>query len=74
MSPVSLLTVQKSSTHVTLGEVTQLEGLPAQENTAEANIVMTEELLLEAAEGSTIFTEIQLLVGSGPNTQLIEVT
>lgn len=74
ISSVSLPMVQKSSTDVTLGEVSQVEELPTQENTGEANIVMTEELLLEAAEGSTIFTEIQQLAGMGPNTQLIEVT
>lgn len=74
MSPESLQMVQKSTTDVTLGEVTQEEGLPTHETKAEVDVVITEELLLEAGKGSTIFTEIQELAGTGPSTQLIEVT
>ncbi|XP_031728981.1 nesprin-2-like isoform X3 [Anarrhichthys ocellatus] len=80
ISPPSLQAVVKSSTDIICGEVTLVEGLPSWDNKAqaEADVVKTEELLLEepeAPEGSTtrnIFTQIQLLSGKGPSSQLIE--
>lgn len=52
--------------------------LSSQENNAqaEASVVNTEELVLEAPEESAmgnILTEIKLLTETGPNSQLIEV-
>ncbi|KAM6917369.1 nesprin-2-like [Lycodopsis pacificus] len=80
ISPASLQAVVKSSTDIVCGEVTLVEGLPSWDNKAqaEADVVKTEELLLEepkAPEGSAmrnIFTQIQLLSGKGPSSQLIE--
>ena len=78
ISPVSLTAVQKSSTGIIWGEVSLMEGLPTQEDKAqaEASAVKTEKVVVEEPEGSlmkNIFTEIQLFPGTDPNTQLIEV-
>ena len=70
---------RKPSPYIIWGEVTVLEGLPSQENKAqaEARAVKTERLVLEEPDGSamgSIFTEIQQLAGTGPNSQLIKVS
>lgn len=79
ISPASLQAVQKSSTDVIWGDITLVEGLPSRESKAqaEARVVKTEKLVQEVPEGSAmrnIFSEIQLLAGTGPNSQLIEVS
>ncbi|KAK2826777.1 hypothetical protein Q5P01_020991 [Channa striata] len=72
ISPVSWQIVKTLSTDVVLGEVIPGEGLPIDKDNTEATAVKPEETLLDAAEGSTIFTEIHLLAGAGPSTQLME--
>lgn len=79
VSPTSTQTVQKSSTDIVWGELTMAEGVPSQENKtkAEASVMTTEKLVLEVPEESamgTLFTEVQLLAGTGPNIKLIEVS
>ncbi|XP_035850399.1 nesprin-2-like isoform X2 [Sander lucioperca] len=77
ISPASLQAVQKSSTDIIWGKVTLMKGLPSQENEAlaKASIVKTEKRVLEIPEGCAtrnIFTEMQLLSGTGSNSQLTE--
>lgn len=79
ISPASLQAVQKSSTDIIWGKVTLMKGLPSQENEAlaKASIVKTEKRVLEIPEGCAtrnIFTEMQLLSGTGSNSQLTEVS
>lgn len=56
-----------------------MEGFPSQEDKAQAGaaVVKTEKLVLEEPEESEmggIFTVVQLLIGTGPNSQLNEVS
>lgn len=72
-------TLQKSSASSTWGEVTWAEGFPYQDDEAQAGatVVKTEKLVLEEQEESEmggIFTVVQLLIGTGPNRQLTEVS
>lgn len=74
---LSLQAVQKSSADITLDEVTQVEGFPSEEDqaAAETSVVKTAELDLDIPDSprKDIFSEIQLLAGTGPNSHLIEV-
>ncbi|XP_047197739.1 titin homolog isoform X13 [Hippoglossus stenolepis] len=65
---------QKSSTHVSLEEVTREEGLAARENKEEERVVKKQGV--ESAESSgigRIFPEMQLLSGTGPSSEITEV-
>lgn len=82
ISPALLQAVQKSSTDIIRDEITLVEGLPSQENKAQAEasvvktVVKTEKLVLEVPEGSAmrkIFTEIQRPTGTGPSSPISEV-
>lgn len=76
VSLTPLQTAQKSSTRIIWGEVTLMEGLPSQENKAEADKSVVKKLVEvpeESAMGN-IFTEVQVLAGTGPNSQLIQVS
>ncbi|KAG7234117.1 hypothetical protein INR49_005781 [Caranx melampygus] len=67
--------VHKSSTDVIPDEVTRVEGLTPRENKAKESDVKTEKVSLEAPGGftiSSIFTEVQLLPGTGPSSPLSE--
>lgn len=55
--------------HIMWGEVTLMEVLPSEENKAEADNTLQEE----SAMGN-IFSEIQLLSETGPNSELIQVS
>ncbi|KAG7233815.1 hypothetical protein INR49_006549 [Caranx melampygus] len=69
------LAVHKSSTDVIPDEVTRVEGLTPRENKAKESDVKTEKVSLEAPGGftiSSIFTEVQLLPGTGPSSPLSE--
>lgn len=53
-----------------------MEGLPSQENKAEADKSVVKKLVEvpeESAMGN-IFTEVQVLAETGPNSQLIQVS
>nr|XP_020467229.1 uncharacterized protein LOC109966618 [Monopterus albus] len=63
---------QKSSADVILGEVIQVGGLPTRETKVEAGVMKTETIALEPPEGSALFTDIQLVAGTGPSSQLTE--
>ncbi|XP_042357130.1 nesprin-2-like isoform X2 [Plectropomus leopardus] len=75
-SPTSLQAVQKSSTGIIWGDVSLLEGLPSRVSKGQAgSVVKTEKLVLGAPEGyatRSMFTEIQILSGTGPSSQLTE--
>ena len=67
--------VEESPSGIIWGEETLMEESPS-EKTEDQSVVESEELLEVPEESAmaNIFLEVQLLAGTGPNTQLVQVS